>query len=77
MKGGLDPYKRYHFLKECSKNCQMKYVNCFNRLSCFLQKSAQNCRKFTFLDKLSAITQEGDLKTRQMTFFYLPLLLCL
>ena len=41
-------------------------------------KSVQNCNKCTFLDKLRAITQEGNLKTRQMTsFFHLVFLLCL
>ena len=35
-----------------------------------LLKSAQNCKKFTFIDKLRAITQEGNLKTRQMTSFF-------
>ena len=37
----------------------------------FLLKSAQNCKKCTFLDKLRAITQEGNLKTRQMTSFFI------
>ena len=32
MNGGSDPYKPYHFLKECNENFQMQFVNCFNRL---------------------------------------------
>ena len=40
----------------------------------FLLKSAQNCKKCTFLDKLRAINQERNLKTRQMTsFLYLKI----
>ena len=29
--------------------------------------SAQNCKKFTFLDNLRTITQERNMETRQMT----------
>ena len=32
MNGGSDPYKPYHFLKECNENFHMQYVNCLNRL---------------------------------------------
>ena len=42
----------------------------------FLLKSAQNGKKFPFPDKLMAITQEENLKTRKMTsFFHLLFLL--
>ena len=43
------------------------YVNCFNRLR-FL-RSAQNYRKWTFLDNLRTITHEGSMETRQITPF--------
>ena len=33
----------------------------------FLLRSAQNCKKSTFLDNLATITQEGNTETRQMT----------
>ena len=65
MNGGSDPYKTYHFVKECNKNFQMQYVNCFTRLS-----KAQNCKKCTFLDNLRTITPEENIKTRQMTPFF-------
>ena len=32
--------------------------------------SAQNCQKYTFLDNLRIITQEGNMQTRQMTPFF-------
>ena len=42
----------------------------------FFLKSAQNCKKCTFLDNLRTITQEGNMETRQMTsFFHLRFLL--
>ena len=41
-------------------------------------KSGQNCNKYTFLDKLRAITQDRNIKTRQMTYvFHLLFPLCL
>ena len=36
----------------------------------FLLRLAQNCQKYTFLDKLRTITQEGNVETRQMTPFF-------
>ena len=66
MNRGSDPYKINHFLKECSENFHMQYVNCFNRLL----KSAKNCKKCTFLDNLIAITQEENTKTRKMTLLF-------
>ena len=41
----------------------------------FWLSSAQNCRKCAFLDNLRTIIQEGSMKTRQMTPFYLVFLL--
>ena len=32
-----------------------------------LLRSAQNCKKCTFLDNLRTITQKGNVETRQMT----------
>ena len=37
----------------------------------FMLRSAQNCKKYTFLDNLQTITQEGNMETRQMTPFFL------
>ena len=36
----------------------------------FLLRSAQNCKKYPFLDNLRAIAQEGNMETRQMTPFF-------
>ena len=69
MNGGLDPYKRYHFLKECNENFQMQYVNCFNRLR-FLAEVGTKLQIMHFLDHLRPITQEGIMKTRQMIQFF-------
>ena len=33
-------------------------------------RSAQNCKKYTFLDNFSTTTQEGNMETRQMTHFF-------
>ena len=42
----------------------------------FLLRSAQSCKKCTFWGKWRTITQEGNMKTRQMTpFFHLFFLL--
>ena len=35
----------------------------------FLLRSAQIRKKYTFLDNLRTVTQEGDMKTRQMAPF--------
>ena len=40
----------------------------------FLLSSAVNCTKYTFLDNLMSITQERNLKDRQMTPFFFHLL---
>ena len=39
----------------------------------FLLRSAQNCKKKTFLDNLGTKTQERNMETRQMTLFFHPL----
>ena len=36
----------------------------------FLLRSGQNCKKCTFLDNLQTMSQEGNLKTKQMTSFF-------
>ena len=41
-------------------------VNCFNRLY-FLLRSAQNYKKYTFLNNSKTITHERNKETRQMT----------
>ena len=35
------------------------------------RRSTQNCKRCTFLENLRTITQEGSMKTRQMTHFFL------
>ena len=42
-----DPYKQYHFLKECKENFQMQYLNCFNILR-FLAEIRTNCKTKLF-----------------------------
>ena len=42
-------------------------INYYNSASVFLLKSAKNCQNDTIFDNLRTITQEGDMKTRQMT----------
>ena len=37
----------------------------------FWMRSAQNCRKSTFLDNLRTITQEWSMETRKMTPFFI------
>ena len=36
----------------------------------FLLRSAQYCKKCTFIDNLRTITQEGNIETRQMSPFF-------
>ena len=36
----------------------------------FLLRSAQNCMKYAVLEHLRAITQEGNMESRQMTPFF-------
>ena len=69
MNSGSDPYKPYHFLKQCNENFQMQYANCLTDLV-FLLKSAQNCKNCNFLDNLRNKTQEGHIETKQMTPFF-------
>ena len=52
------------FWKSVMRTLRCIYVNYFNR---FLLRSAQNCKKCTFLDNLQTITQIGNMETRQMT----------
>ena len=44
-------------------------VNCFNRLR-DLAKVITKLQKFTFLDNLMTITQEGNMDTRKLTSFF-------
>ena len=61
------PINNIIFWKSVMRRCI--YVNCCDRWG-FLLRSAQNCKKCTLLDNLSAITQEGDMETRQMASFF-------
>ena len=63
-------------LKSVMRTFWCMYENCFNNLD-FLLKSAQNCKKCTFLDNLHTITQIGNMETRQMTPIFLLFLLYL
>ena len=56
----------YEHVQECNENFQMQYATDLG----FLLKSAQNYKKCTFLDNLRNITQEGNMKTRQVTPFF-------
>ena len=70
-----DPNK-HHFLKECNENFQIQYVNSFNSLR-FLPKVSTKLQKM-HLYNLRTITQERNMKTRQMSpFLYLLFPLCL
>ena len=62
---GSDPYKPYHFLKECKVNFQI-HINCFNRLR-FLAEVRTKLKKCAFLDNLRTITQERNMEAGQMT----------
>ena len=64
-----DPYKQYHFLKECNENFQMQYVNCFNKIR-FLAEVSTKLQKMHFLYNLRTMTQEENMKTREMTSFF-------
>ena len=44
----------HHFLKECSENFQMKYVNCFNRLR-FLAEVSTNLLKIHFSRQIKGL----------------------
>ena len=75
MNGGSDPYKPYHFLKRVLRKLSDAFIQVALTDSGFLLRSAQNCKKCTFLDNLRAIIQEArqaNMETRQMApFFYL------
>ena len=47
MNGSSDPYKPYHFQKECNENFQLQHVNCFNRLW-FLAEVSTKLQKMHF-----------------------------
>ena len=57
----------------CWKNVMrtLRYnMQIFLSVLVFLLKSEKNCKKCTFLNNLRVITQEGDMKIRQMTSFF-------
>ena len=62
-----------HFLKECNENFQMhicKLLYLFVICKFFLAEVSTKLKKCTFLDNLLIITQEVNMKTRQMTSFF-------
>ena len=60
---------KHIFWKSVMRTFRYIYINCFNKLS-FLLGSVQNYKKCTFLDNLRTITEERNMKTRQMTPFF-------
>ena len=60
------PINHSIFWKSVMRTFRCIYVNCFNNLD-FLLRSAENCKKCTFLDNLQTITQVGNMETRPMT----------
>ena len=63
IKGGSDPYKPQHFLKQCSENFQMKYVNCFNRLR-FLAEVSTKLLKIHFYRQIKGHNSGRKLKNQ-------------
>ena len=57
------------FWKSVMKTLRCMYVNSFNRLR-FLVEVSTKLQKCTFLDNLRIITQEGNMRTREMTSFF-------
>ena len=72
------PIKHIIFWKTLIRTFISIYVNCFNRLR-FLAEVSTKLQKIHFMDNLRGISQEGSMKTRQMTpfFIYVFLKLCL
>ena len=56
MNSGSDPYKPYHFLKECNENFQMHICKFHGFLTDAKRKIV---KKYTFLDNLKTLTREG------------------
>ena len=57
------------FWKSVIRTFRCIYENCFNRIR-FLTKVSTKLQKMHFLNNLRTITQEGNMKTRQMTQFF-------
>ena len=72
MTDGSDPYKPYHFFRECNENIQVHIVTFLQLV--LLLSSAQNCKKNIFLDNFKTIMQEENMEIRRKTSFYLNLL---
>ena len=63
------PINHSFFWTSVMRNLRYIYVNCFNSLR-FLAEVSTNFKKFSFLDNLKTLTQEGNLEARQMTLFF-------
>ena len=61
----------YFQIKKVNVTNRTERVNCFNRLR-FLAEVNTKLQKMHFLDNLRIITQEGCIKTRQMTPLFSP-----
>ena len=63
MRDGSDPYKPFHFLKQCTENFHMKYVNCFKRLR-FLAEVSTKLYKIHFSRQIIGHNSERKLKNQ-------------
>ena len=70
MNGGSDPCKPYHFLKECSENFQIEYVNCFTRLRSLPEVNTK-LQKMHFYSQSKDHNSGRKLETRQITPFFI------
>ena len=71
------PINHTIFWKSVMRTFRCIYIIALTHLG-FLLRSAQNCKRCTFLDNSQTINQEENMETRQMTpFLHLLFLLCL
>ena len=76
MSDGSDPYKLYHFLKECNQNFSVFiYVNCFNRLR-FLAEVSTKLQKNALFGQFKDHISGRQHETRQITPFFLSTFFC-
>ena len=65
----LTKFINYFFLKSETRTFKCIYINFYSSLRYFVDK-APNCKKDAIFDNLRTITQEWDIKTRQMIPFF-------
>ena len=67
-----EPYKKYHFLKECNDNFQMQYVNCLNKVR-FLAKVSTKLQKMHFFIQFknhNSGTKHENYRNKLIFFIY-------